>query len=145
MPLGAQESFSTVDTDVAVRLVRKRQRPEKSDVDVLPTAEAGGFPCSRSGLPASRGRANAPTFRFAHWAYRPSKGDDGAPLRQDIAGCVDVTVVGCPTLRAGPRTYGESQGVQYMATVGTAFAGWAETVNVQDCRTLPCTFILHLA
>src|SRR2546421_10567315 len=112
-------------------------------IDLLPTAEAGGFPPSRARFPVST--------RLAHTSFRPSRSyslSTGIEYRQSggmyVLSCLDITVMDYPTFGTCPDTHIKRKGITHMTTIEAALTGGGELVNPDKGSALQLGFVFPL-
>src|SRR5438045_2872886 len=113
-------------------------------LDILPTAEAGGFAPSRARFPVST--------RLAHTSFRPSRSyslSTGIEYRQSggmyVLSCIDITVMDDPTFGTCPDTHIKRKGIKHMTTIEAALRGGVELVNPDKGSAIPLGFVFQLA
>src|SRR6266487_340194 len=113
-------------------------------VDILPTAEAGGFAPSRARFPVST--------RLAHTSFRPSRSDSlstGIEYRQSggmyVLSGIDITVMDYPTFGTCPDTHIKRKGSKHMTIIEAALRGGVELVNPDKGSAIPLGFVFQLA
>src|SRR5713101_4046415 len=111
-------------------------QPLRQAFDILPTAQAGGFPPSRVGVPVST-RLASPGFHpprsyslSAGFKYRESHG-------MYVPSSVHISVMMDTTCRAHPMANIESKRVENMSTLETTLTGRIELVDLDKVAPVP--------
>ena len=120
----------------------RRQWHERDGIDILPTAQAGGFLESLRGFPASSRTAWFGFHRSRSSAL--STGMNRESHGKDIVCCIDVTVVMDTTFRAGPFTHIKRESVEKMTALETALTGRVPPINLDQGSTIPVGFVFQL-
>src|SRR5216684_897057 len=114
-----------------------------SYIDILPTADAGGFPSSPRGFPVSTRRAR---FGFHRpWSYRLSA---GFKYREShgmyVLSSIDVPIMMDATFWACPGTRIKLKRVENMSAIKAAFGGWVPLIDFDQVSSVPLGFVFQL-
>src|SRR6266853_5981833 len=109
-----------------------------SYIDILPTAQAGGFPLSPRGFPVSTRRARFGFHRpSAGFKYRESHG-------MDVLRGIEISLVLGATFGAHPFTDSKRKGVEDMSTGKATFRRGIPLVNLHQVPPVPLRFVFQL-
>src|ERR1700693_2440225 len=102
-----------------------------SYIDILPTAQAGGFPSSPRGVPVSTRRARFGLHR--PWSYGLSTGFNYRESHgMDVLRCIEISLVMGATFRAPPITDIKRKGVEDMSAGKATFRRGIPLVNLHQ-------------